>query len=516
MGRFFTVLGRLVVRFRYLVVAFWLVLVVITAGFPSLSSEVNNDNSQFLPASTPSSRAATLAAPILGSVSRNSEVAIVAAREDGRLDSADQALLARVIADVRAVSKVDLVRELGASPDGKAVQILVRARINQADIRSQKTLIAELEAALARAGAPPGLQLKLAGEVATNVANQASSERTGKRTQLFSLLFIIVLLLLIFRALLAPVITLLPAGLSLLVSMRVIGELGAHGLKISEITELLLIILILGAGTDYGLFLVFRVREEMRRGLDGKAAVEHALVRVGESITASAGTVILALLTLLLASFGIYRDLGVPLAIGVGIILLAGLTLLPALLAIFGKAAFWPTRVGPGDPRDGVWGRIAARLVRRPVADADRGGRDLRGSRAGGPRLSLERLRRRGRRPSGQRRRCGKRTRGAPFPAVELQPGQPDLPLRDPGLAGSDPGRPRRGGARGLAPVHGPARSPRPQRREAHSRARSPVCTGCSGTPRGCPRRCRPGLPCRRPNTTPIARPPPSWESRGM
>ncbi len=110
-----------------------------------------------------------------------------------------------------------------------------------------------------------GLQLHLAGEVATNVANQASSERTGKRTQLFSLLFIIVLLLLIFRSLLAPVITLLPAGLSLLVSMRLIGELGAHGLKISEITELLLIILMLGAGTDYGLFLVFRVREELRR-----------------------------------------------------------------------------------------------------------------------------------------------------------------------------------------------------------------------------------------------------------
>ena len=81
-----------------------------------------------------------------------------------------------------------------------------------------------------------------------------------------SFIFIIVLLLLIFRSLLAPVITLLPAGVSLLVSMRLIGELGAHGLKISEITELLLIILILGAGTDYGLFLVFRVREEMRRG----------------------------------------------------------------------------------------------------------------------------------------------------------------------------------------------------------------------------------------------------------
>jgi RND superfamily putative drug exporter len=95
--------------------------------------------------------------------------------------------------------------------------------------------------------------------------------------------------------------------------------------------------------------------------------VEHALVRVGESITASAGTVILALLTLLLASFGIYHDLGIPLAIGVAVILLAGLTLLPALLAIFGKAAFWPTRVAAGEARDGAWGAIAARLVRRPA-----------------------------------------------------------------------------------------------------------------------------------------------------
>jgi putative drug exporter of the RND superfamily len=241
------------------------------------------------------------------------------------------------------------------------------ARVNEADITRQKTLINNLEQAIVTARPPPGLELKLAGQVATNVAQQVNSQKTGNQTQLFTFVFIILLLLVIFRSVLAPLITLLPAGISLLVSTRLIGELGAHGLKISEITELLLIILVLGAGTDYGLFLVFRVREEIRRGTDARVAVEHALVRVGESITASAGTVILALLTLLLASFGIYRDLGVPLAIGVAVILLAGLTLLPALLAIFGKAAFWPSRVTPGDVRGGAWGKIAARLIRRPA-----------------------------------------------------------------------------------------------------------------------------------------------------
>jgi RND superfamily putative drug exporter len=109
-------------------------------------------------------------------------------------------------------------------------------------------------------------------------------------------------------------------------------------------------------------------REEIRGGLEARAAVVHALERVGESITASAGTVILALLTLLLASFGIYHDLGIPLAIGVAVILLAGLTLLPALLAISGRALFWPSKLVP-DPQagEGRWGRLASRLVARPA-----------------------------------------------------------------------------------------------------------------------------------------------------
>ena len=166
-------------------------------------------------------------------------------------------------------------------------------------------------------------------------------------------MFIIVLLLLIFRSVLAPILTLLPAAFALAVSTRFIGGLGAHGLKISEITELLLIVLLLGAGTDYGLFLVFRVREELRSGMEAKAAVEHALVRVGESITASAGTVMFALLSLLLASFGIYHDLGIPLALGIAVMLIAGLTLLPALLAIFGRLVFWPSRFTPRPRAEG-------------------------------------------------------------------------------------------------------------------------------------------------------------------
>ncbi|MGA3218356.1 MAG: MMPL family transporter [Acidimicrobiales bacterium] len=367
MNAFFSALGRCVVRFRYLVVAAWVAAVVVTSLLPSLGSEVNNDNSQFLPASAPSSVAAQLAAPIIGNPNTSSQILVVAATHRGTLTSSDQAAVAGEVKALMSVPRVESARVVGISRDGGAAEILANVRVNQADVNAQKTVLDNIEATIHGAELPPGLQMDVAGTIATNVANQQNSVKTGNKIQSLSFLFIVILLLFIFRSALAPIVTLLVPGFALLVSTRLIGELGAHGLKISEITELLLIVLLIGAGTDYGLFLVYRVREEITSGLKPHRAVERSVVRVGESIAASAGTVIFALLSLLLASFGIYHDLGVPLAIGVAVILVAGLTLLPALLAIFGHALFWPSRPKVGPAKVGLWGRVAGRLVRRPA-----------------------------------------------------------------------------------------------------------------------------------------------------
>ena len=126
----FAALGRVVVRFRYLVVVVWLAAVVVTtAAFPSLGSEVNNNNSQFLPASAPSSRAATLAAPLLGGVSaRQRSHDRGRARRRHASDPPTRRARARWSRRCARCPEVDLVRELGASPDEQAVQILVRAR----------------------------------------------------------------------------------------------------------------------------------------------------------------------------------------------------------------------------------------------------------------------------------------------------------------------------------------------------------------------------------------------------
>lgn len=137
--------------------------------------------------------------------------------------------------------------------------------------------------------------------------------------------------------------------------------------SVAPVAQQLLIVLLLGAGTDYGLFLVFRMREGLRRGTAPRQALVAAMGRVGEAITYSGLTVAAALLTLLLAPFAIYRGLGPALAIGIGVLLAASLTLTPALLAILGRAVFWPSHPRPGTRKAPLWGRLAERVVRRPV-----------------------------------------------------------------------------------------------------------------------------------------------------
>ena len=367
-GGVFAGLARFVVRYRIQVAVAWgVVLVAATAALPGLGSEVNSDPSLFLGPAARSVAASALGAPLLGSRA-TSKVTIVAARTDGPLTAADVAAVTREGRLARQLGAVTSVRAVALSPGRNAVQVQVSVSKDATDTAGLRPVVRALQDTFARAGAPPGLQLHLAGPVAANAASNASAGRATRRIGLFSVLFIVVLLLVVLRSLVAAIVTFVPSVVALLTAERFVAGLGAHGLQISSVTETLLVVLLLGAGTDYGLFLVFRFREELQAGAEPADAVVRALTRVGESVTASAGTVIVALLTLLLAGFGLYHDLAVPLALGVAVMLLAGLTLLPALLALTAGVMFPRSSLSmtPADP-GARWGRFAARAVRRPM-----------------------------------------------------------------------------------------------------------------------------------------------------
>src|SRR6185437_2799536 len=391
-GTFFAAVGRLSVRFRWAIVLAWVAGVAAAmALLPSLSSVTQSDSTSFLPASAPSERAARLASPLQGAALTS--VTVVAARAGGPaggpLSAADETFVARLARSLSQVDRVAAVRDAGQSADGQAEQLTVLAALAQSGglaTSQQATLVGRVRDAIRTAAPPSGFSVHTAGTVATRTDTNATSGKTGGQVQWFSIAFVIALLVAVFRSALAPLIAVLPAVVVVLMSERLTAEAAVHGLGVSQIASLLLIVLVLGAGTDYALFLMFRVREEMRGGTTFSAggsggvvppkqhcreAITHSVARVGETITFSAGVLIAALLSLATASFSLYSGLAAPLAIAIGLMLVAGLTLLPALLAICGPAAFWPSSVRPGAGsagRAGWWGPACARIVRRPVA----------------------------------------------------------------------------------------------------------------------------------------------------
>jgi putative drug exporter of the RND superfamily len=368
-GASFAVAGRLAVRFRWAIVLAWLAgTIAAMVLLPSLSNVTQSDNTSFLPAGAPSERAAQLASPLQGA--SLTAVTVVAARAGRPLNGADQAAIARLSGALSRVAKVTSVRDAGQSADGRAEQLTVLAALAQSGglaTSQQASLVAGLRDTIRATALPAGLAAHTAGQVATRVDTNATSSKTGSQVQWFSIIFVIALLMAVFRSAMAPLIAVLPALVVVLVAERLTAEAAVHGLGVSQIASLLLIVLVLGAGTDYALFLMFRVREEMRSGLACHQAIVLSVARVGETITFSAGILIAALLSLAAATFSLYSGLAAPLAIAIGLMLLAGLTLLPAILAIFGPVAFWPSSVRPGTGRAGWWGPVCARIVRRPV-----------------------------------------------------------------------------------------------------------------------------------------------------
>jgi RND superfamily putative drug exporter len=367
--RLFAALGRFTVRYRWPIIAAWIAAtVVLVMALPSLSSVEKSSNSQFLPASSASVRAGELAAPFHSD--GNTQAAYVASTTGGRsLSPADTASINRVERVIRALPWVAGVIDQGVSADGTARIAVVDFNV-PASSKSRDTarVVAEVRAAFKTAGTPGDLVMHLTGGAAQSVDQHNQSGHTQTLTEVLSLLFILGLLFLTFRALLAPFVALFPSVVALFAAGPLVAQSTHIGVQVSDLTPILLTVVMLGAGTDYGLFLIFRVREELRRGRPVGEAVAFSLCKVGESITFSGLTVIAALATVVVATFGLYQGLGPGLAIGIVVALLANLTLLPALLAVLGRSVFWPKIPKVGPPRHGAWGIIAGKVVARPIA----------------------------------------------------------------------------------------------------------------------------------------------------
>jgi RND superfamily putative drug exporter len=292
---------------------------------------------------------------------------VVAAATGGTALSANEsAAVARVADDLASVDGAE-VRGPFPSADGVAQVIQITAPVGD-ETGAERAFVDEVRAVVSAEGID-GVALHVTGGPAFGADIAAAFDGADLTLLLVTIGIVAALLIFTYRS---PVLWLIPlvvVGLADQVASRSTAALGAAmGLQFdSGIVS----VLVFGAGTNYALLMISRYREALWSDPDHRRALATAWRATTPAILASNVTVVLSLLTLVLAAVPGTRGLGIACAVGLVIALAAVLLVLPPALAVCGRGVFWPFVPRAGDPvarRGSVWRTVATRVVRRPWA----------------------------------------------------------------------------------------------------------------------------------------------------
>ncbi len=356
-------------RTKWLIVVFWVVVFVAVSPLASKFNDVQeNEAVNWLPGSAESTK--VVKASEAFQPSETIPTVILYERPSGTTE-ADRA---KVAADIDKFRNVDRVVDNPApegpivSQDGQAIEAIVTIDIGQNGWQDVPGIIDDIHA-IATSNAN-GLTVYITGPGGVT-ADFADAFEGLDSTLLFAALGVVILILLLtYRSPLLWILPVISAVVALFTAQGVIYLLAKHaGLTVNAQSAGILTVLVFGAGTDYALLIVARYREELRRHEDRHEAMAFGLHRASPAILASGSTVALGMLCLLVAEMNSTRDLGPVLAIGIAVALAAMLTLLPALLVVFGRWIFWPRKPWYGSPEPtetGLWARVGRRIAVRP------------------------------------------------------------------------------------------------------------------------------------------------------
>ena len=397
----FQSLARLVNHHGWVIIAGW-VLVTISLLYvaPAWESVTKDDDVSFFPAGFPSVIGQSLLKRGFPGDAASSQCVIVAARSDGVLTRGDYDYVVRLSTRLSQFKQEDPKLEIrqvidyrlpvlgprlvGDASEGPGQSTLILVNLNGTYI-AKKTRIAveRLMILVNHFEAPPaGLNIKMTGSAAVGHDMNQSAISSVSATTWATIGLVVLILLIVYQSPLLAFIPLATIALSVKVSLWAIASLTLiPGLEfqVINITNIFVIVVLFGAGTDYCLFLIARYREELARGRAGPDALREAIEQVGGALVASAGTVIVGLGMLWFSSFAKIQYTGPAIALSLAIGLLAALSLAPVLLHWLRGAVFFPFKPPHHEfgadreqeslaqiPLANFWGKIADVVIERP------------------------------------------------------------------------------------------------------------------------------------------------------
>jgi len=207
----------------------------------------------------------------------------------------------------------------------------------------------------------------ITGELAINNDYLAATNKGVEKSAIITVIFILFVLIIMFRSVVTPFVSLFAVGISYVCSMGIMGMLiNAFNFPITSLTQMFMILVLFGIGTDYNILLFNRFKEELGHGLSIDEAIVTTYKTAGKTVIYSGVIVFMAFASLSFVQFPIYRSAN-AVAIGIAVLLLELTTLTPVLMKLLAGKLFWPSHNVSGHKESKLWEKVTSTSVKHPI-----------------------------------------------------------------------------------------------------------------------------------------------------
>lgn len=350
----------------------WLVVMVAAIIFlPNISSLVRDKGQTKLPSSAKSQVAQVIQNHWGRNQNNTRQVVVVFNNGDSPLTSDQKQAIDGTIQRFKVQKSKYHVKSMTAASDNAAAkkQLISKdksTQLLQLMVGKNQT-VANMTKNITAGAKTAGVKTYVTGSDILNDDFTQETEAGIQKTEIITVIFIFIVLTLVFRSPITPLVSLLSVGVSFIISLSVVMNLvNKFNFPLSNFTQVFIVVVLFGIGTDYNILLFDQFKEELSHGDSPVAATGRALKIAGRTILYSGSSLLIGFSALGLANFSIYKS-AVGVAIAVAILLLVLLTLNPFFMALLGPRLFWPTKKFAGGSTSKMWHGIAASSVRYPI-----------------------------------------------------------------------------------------------------------------------------------------------------
>lgn len=352
----------------------WVVILVISlVALPNVNQLTREHSQITLPNSTQSQIAQTIEQQHWGHhVNNTYQVVAVFSNGNQKMSAADRQNVQETVDRLRKHQDEYGIKAVMGPNDNAATrkQLISKdqtTQLVQLNISKKHGTLQKINRQLSTAVKTTGLKTYITGADILNDDFSGAVQQGIKKTEVISIIFIFIVLLIVFRSPITPLISLLMVGVSFMTSFSIVTNLvDKFNFPFSNFTQVFMIIVLFGIGTDYDILLYNQFKENLGKGMEKWAATKDAQEKAGRTILYSGSSLLIGFTSLGLARFSVYQS-AVGVAIGVAVLLIVLLTLNPFFMAVLGKKMFWPDKRFTGESSSKIWQRMANNSVHHPV-----------------------------------------------------------------------------------------------------------------------------------------------------